>query len=194
MKKVSPKSDMPKPGLPPNAELRDATSADLDALAALSIEVWLDTYALEGIPDSHARHVLRTYSPQTFAGVLQDQDKRLIVCRTDAGLLGYLQIDLKAKPVQPGSGTVEIETLYVRRHHQGMGLGRKLLDAACRLTLETGQPKFFLTVYEGNQKAIDFYKAMGLIEEGRWTFDFEGGSAPNLIMTRDLSDAGLTTD
>lgn len=156
MKKVSPRSDKPKPGLPPNVELRDATYADLDALAALSIEVWLDTYALDGIPDSHARHILRTYSPQTFAGVLQDTDKRLIVCRTDAGLLGYLQIDLKAKPVQPGSGTVEIETLYVRRHHQGMGLGRKLLEAACRLILETGQPKFFLTVYEGNQEAIDF--------------------------------------
>ncbi|WP_157139880.1 GNAT family N-acetyltransferase [Roseibium aggregatum] len=194
MRKVSPRSDTPKPSLPPNAELRDATSADLDALAALSIEVWLDTYALDGIPDNHARHVLRTYSPQAFAGVLQDPDKRLIVCRTDAGLLGYLQLDLEAKPVQPGSGTVEIETLYVRRHHQGMGVGCKLLEAACRLVRQAGQPKFFLTVYEGNEKAIGFYKAQGLIEEGRWTFDFEGGSAPNLIMTRDLSDAGLKTD
>jgi hypothetical protein len=35
---------------------------------------------------------------------------------------------------------------------------------------------------------------MGLTEEGRWTFDFEGGSAANLIMTRDLSDAGLKPD
>ncbi|WP_417708575.1 GNAT family N-acetyltransferase [Roseibium aggregatum] len=185
---------MPKPGLPPNAELRHATRADLDALAALSIEVWLDTYALDGIPDSHARHVLRTYSPKAFAGVLHDPDKRLIVCRTDAGLLGYLQLDLKAKPVQPGSGTVEIETLYVRRHHQGLGVGRKLLEAACHLIRQAGRPKFFLTVYEGNERAIGFYKAQGLIEEGRWTFDFEGGSAPNLIMTRDLSDADLTTD
>jgi ribosomal protein S18 acetylase RimI-like enzyme len=180
---------MPAQDLPPNTELRDATAADADALAALSIEVWLHTYALDGIPDSHARHVLRTYSPEAFARVLQNPHKRLIVCRTHAGLLGYLQVDLMAQPVQPGSGTVEVETLYVRRHHQGLGLGCKLLEAAGHLTQEAGQTKFFLTVYEGNMKAIGFYKAQGLIVEGRWTFEFEGGHAPNLIMTRDISEA-----
>jgi ribosomal protein S18 acetylase RimI-like enzyme len=185
---------MPTPGLPVNAELSEAIASDFDALAALSIEVWLDTYALEGIPDSHARHVLQTYTPDAFAAVLNSPDKRLIVCRSGAGLLGYLRLDLKARPIQPDLGTVEIETLYVRRHHQGLGIGRKLLETACLLIREAGHQTFFLTVYEGNLKAIGFYKAQRLVVAGRWTFDFEGGSAPNLIMTRNLSDAGLQVD
>ncbi|GAB2185578.1 N-acetyltransferase family protein [Roseibium sp. LAB1] len=174
------------------SEITRARTADINALAALSIEVWLDTYATDGIPDSYASHVLQAYAPQVFTAVLQSPDKHLIVCRNSVGLLGYLKLDLKARPVENGCGSAEIETLYVRRHHQGRGVGTRLLEAASCLARDAGHSKLFLTVYEGNRKAIGFYEAQGMVTEGHWTFDFEGGSVPNLIMTWDVSAPSLS--
>ncbi|MCK7610784.1 GNAT family N-acetyltransferase [Roseibium sediminicola] len=166
-------------------KIEAATPLDARSLAALSIEVWLDTYATEGISDSFAAHVLETYTPEAFAGALADRNKYLLVARNDVGLMGYVLLNLKVDPVSPGSGTAEFETLYVRRHHQRLGLGRRLFDNALKLAAAAGQEKLFLTVYEKNDRAIAFYEALGMRHEGRWTFEFEGGAVPNLIMVRE---------
>lgn len=164
------------------AEPGDA--ADVKSLAALSIEVWLDTYAHRGVSDSYAAHVLDTYSPDAFARDLENGDKKLFLCRNDFGLLGYLKLDLSARPVSATSGSAEIETLYIRRHHHRLGLGSLLFREALRCAADAGQPRLFLTVHEGNSKAIAFYEAQGMAIDGSWTFEFEGGAVPNLIMTR----------
>lgn len=164
-------------------EIGTAVSNDTSALAALSIEVWLDTYATRGVSEAFASHVLTTYTPSAFAADLKDPNKRLLVCRSDAGLLGYLKLDLSAEPVSAASGSAEIETLYVRRHHQRMGIGNRLVKEALRLAGEAGHPKLFLTVYEKNVPAISFYEAQGMKYEGSWIFEFEGGAVPNRILT-----------
>ncbi|WP_269583529.1 GNAT family N-acetyltransferase [Roseibium sp. Sym1] len=166
-------------------EITSATLADARSLAALSIEVWLDTYAPEGVSDSFATHVLETYAPAAFADNLKERHKHLLVARNRVGLIGYALLDLRAQPVSNSSGTAEINTLYVRRHHQRLGLGQKLFERAMQLATDAGQPKLFLTVYEKNARAIAFYEAQGMRCEGTWTFRFEGGAVPNLIMTRE---------
>lgn len=165
-------------------EITSATLADARSLAALSIEVWLDTYAAEGVSDSFAGHVLETYTPASFEDDLKDRHRHLLVARNSVGLMGYALLDLRAQPVSNSSGTAEINTLYVRRHHQRLGLGKKLFDRAVQLAADAGQPKLFLTVYEKNAPAIAFYEAQGMRCEGTWSFRFEGGSVPNLILTR----------
>jgi len=164
-------------------EFLPARPEDVNCLAVLSIEVWLDTYALEGIPGSFAKHVLETYTPAAFALALADRDRRFLIARRGNALLGYALLRLNAEPVSQGCVTAEIETLYVRRHHQRLGLGRALFEGMLKLAAEAGQPKLFLTVYEGNHRTIAFYEALGMLREGRRTFEFEGGSAPNVIMT-----------
>lgn len=166
-------------------EVCEATTEDIQSLSALSIEVWLDSYAHDGVSSAFAAHVLNAYSPEAMAADLAGREKKLLVCRNSFGLLGYIKLDLAAKPVSRTSGTAEIETLYIRRHHQRSGLGKRLFDAALQLAGQAGHRKLFLTVYEGNASAIAFYRAQGMRQEGEWIFEFEGGSAPNLILTRD---------
>lgn len=164
-------------------DILPARPEDARSLAALSIEVWLDTYATEGVSDGFAAHVLETYTPDAFDRALADAHSRLLVARRNGMLLGYGLLRLNAKPVSDGCGTAEIETLYIRRHHQRLGLGRRLYEGMRALAAKAGQPKLFLTVYEGNHRAIAFYEALGMTQEGRWIFEFEGGAAPNVIMT-----------
>ena len=99
---------------------------------------------------------------------------------------GYLKLNLSAEAVNEHSGTVEIDTLYVRRHHQRLGLGRQLLESAEAAALAAGHDKIFLTVFEGNDRAVAFYEAQGMKQSGRWMFEFKGGSAPNLVLIKTL--------
>ena len=46
--------------------IRPPIAADAPALAALSIQVWLDTYATEGVSDLIARYVLDEFTPAAF--------------------------------------------------------------------------------------------------------------------------------
>lgn len=53
------------------------------------------------------------------------------------------------------SGSQELWRLYLLQSHQGLGLGRGLLEAAL------GTEPTSLWVAAGNTKAVDFYKRLG---------------------------------
>jgi diamine N-acetyltransferase len=168
---------------PLETEIAVATIADINVISALSMEVWLDTYALDGVTKEFAAHVLDEYSPQSISEQLAKEQNRFLVCRNSKGVQGYVKLNLNAEPLSPSCGRVELETLYVRRHHHRLGLGKSLFEAAIQIAGPAARAAIFLTVYQGNSNAIAFYKSQGMRIAGEWTFEFEGGSVPNLIMT-----------
>lgn len=59
---------------------------------------------------------------------------------------------------QPG---LYLEDLYVQPAHRGTGLGKALLQHLGALAVERGCGRFEWSVLDWNQRAIDFYEAMG---------------------------------
>nr|WP_196223236.1 GNAT family N-acetyltransferase [Roseibium sp. RKSG952] len=159
-------------------------------LAALSTEVWLDTYARDGVSRAFANHVLSEYAPEVFQAALHAPDTRLLVLERQAHLLGYVRLHLTPDPPAPDCGTAEIKTLYLRRHHHRLGLGTLLFRAAMAELHGLGHCRGYLTVYEHNDPAVAFYRALGMDQTGRCVFRFEDQSAPNLIFSS--STAGFS--
>jgi len=58
--------------MPFSLQLRSAAATDAHALAALAIQVWLDTYATDGVNELLGRHVLDAFTPSGFAALAQD--------------------------------------------------------------------------------------------------------------------------
>lgn len=54
-----------------------------------------------------------------------------------------------------------LEDLYVQPAHRGTGLGKALLQHLGALAVERGCGRFEWSVLDWNQRAIDFYEAMG---------------------------------
>jgi diamine N-acetyltransferase len=68
------------------SSIRQGTIGDAHRLAALSIQVWLDTYAKNGIGEAVARYVLTTFSPQSFVQLAADDTAILLVAEETENL------------------------------------------------------------------------------------------------------------
>jgi GNAT superfamily N-acetyltransferase len=66
---------------------------------------------------------------------------------------------------QPG---LYLEDLYVQPAHRGTGLGKALLQHLGALAVARGCGRFEWSVLDWNQRAIDFYEAMGATVMPDW--------------------------
>ena len=68
--------------------VRDATKDDCAKLAVLSIKVWLDTYAREGIKSEYAEYVLSSFTTTYFFGILNTPKYRVFVSEENEVIQG----------------------------------------------------------------------------------------------------------
>lgn len=170
--------------------IRAGRPADAALLAALATQVFLHTYATQGISDAIAKHVLAEFTPAKFQSWLASDAAAVLVAEKNAHLVGYARLAFGAVCPVPGAGTAELSTLYVQEHFTGRGVGAALLAQAQALALQRTQLPLWLTVNAQNLRAIAFYAAQGCSTIGTAQFVLGGVSHPNhVLVTSDLQDA-----
>jgi GNAT superfamily N-acetyltransferase len=140
-------------------ECRRGTLADAPVIAALAIQVFLDTYAPDGIAPEIAREVLDGYGEEAFLARLREGDTSWIVAETPAGLVGFAQLTRgRSGPAPSNVGDHELVHLYVQPAMHGKGVGGALLRAAESLARDAGASHLWLTAWDGNHRAHAFYE------------------------------------
>lgn len=133
----------------PGFTLRPATAADALCLGVLATQVFLDTYATQGISAELAQEALDGYGPAFFAQRLARADVRLWVAghavpRPGHGvdapcagpdapdhLVAFVELQAHSPcPVRGSAADLELVRLYVQQPFQGQGVGRRLLRLA----------------------------------------------------------------
>ncbi len=148
--------------------IREVNKTDSLNLAALSIQVWLHTYASEGIRKEISSFVTKTFTEEYFNKLLNDQNYRILVFIKENHLIGYILANLESF-WQDKSHGYEIDKLYVQEHFQGFGIGRQLLSELAARYGDT----FWLSTWVHNEKAINFYKHLGFIDIGHTYFKLD---------------------
>lgn len=167
---------------------RAAVAADALCLGVLATQVFLDTYAPEGIRPAVAREVLASCSVEAYAALLADPGMRLVVAERAGHLAGFAQLRVDAPHAcLPGRRGAELDRLYVQEPFTGRGVGRRLLQEAERLAAALGAQAMWLTAYVGNARALAFYPRQGYADAGATVFEFEGESHGNRIFVKPLA-------
>jgi ribosomal protein S18 acetylase RimI-like enzyme len=165
--------------------IRPARAEDAHNLAALAIQVWLHTYATDGIREALSRYVLAEFTPARFLERIADPDRLLLVAEDGIHLLGYAGLDFAAAPEAGAGARTELATLYVQEHFAGRGIGGRLLAAAAEAASgRRGSPALWLSVYHRNDRALAFYRKQGFTERGAFDFEFGGERHRNLVLAR----------
>jgi GNAT superfamily N-acetyltransferase len=68
-----------------------------------------------------------------------------------------------------GKPGLYLEDLYVRQKFRGQGCGAALLRHLAKIAVDRGCGRFEWSVLDWNQRAIDFYKALGAVAMDEWT-------------------------
>jgi diamine N-acetyltransferase len=164
---------------PSDFTFRIASAPDADTISALAIQVYLDTYATEGIRPDVAREAHSAYSVDAFARRLAEPQRRFILAEAGDGLLGFAEVVLTFVP-SPTEGFTgaELVRLY--------GLGRALLARAEQLVQAAHLPILWLRAWEGNHNARAFYAHVGYEDVGATTYSFQGVTVPNRVFAKRL--------
>lgn len=164
--------------------VRPAVATDARTLAALAIQVWLDTYATDGVSDLLARHVLGEFTPAKFAASIEDAGACLLVAEIDnRHLVGYALVRFGVAQPLVASTDTELCTLYVQEPFTGCGVGSALLGSVRAAVRErTGTDALWLAVNVRNRRACDFYEKHGLVEKGRTHFVLGEGRHENHVL------------
>ncbi|MFA0039962.1 GNAT family N-acetyltransferase [Vibrio sp. 10N.261.52.A1] len=155
--------------------VREATKDDCAKLALLSIRVWLDTYAQEGIKTEYADYVLSTFTADYFLEILNNTKYRVLVSEKNEILHGYVMVNLESNYQTPESG-FEVEKLYVDGLFKGKGVGKKLLKS---VEDQFGR-QYWLYTWVKNE-SNGFYEHLGFSRIGSLTFEFFGALIENNV-------------
>jgi GNAT superfamily N-acetyltransferase len=137
-----------------------AGPADAEGLGHVHVRAWRETY-----PGLLPEHYLARMHPNLHARRFQQELMRdapgrvTLLAEGAAGAVGYVHGALLS-----GSGRAadaEVETLYVIRAAQGVGVGRGLLTACARVLKAEGAASLMLFVLTGNEPARRFYEHLG---------------------------------
>jgi len=159
--------------------IREAREADCINLAALSLEVWIQTYSIDGIRTENSKYALSTFTEEYFKNFLLDPKYKLLVFTERIYLRGYALINLESRFENEENG-FEIEKLYVQGAFQGQGIGQSLLS---EIITRYGK-KFWLYTWVRN-KSIEFYKKFGFRDIGQYNFKFGNSTIENHVFAYD---------
>lgn len=142
-----------------NAVIFPAGPEDADALGALHVDTWRQTY--RGLlPDPFLDGMDPTRHAARFAAGLQtpEVDDLVLAAADRHGLVGYVGA-APSRFRREGEG--EIQTLYVLRRAQRGGVGRRLVSAAARVLAAKGSRSLVILVLRDNIPARVFYERLG---------------------------------
>ena len=168
-------------------EFRVAVPVDALCVGVLATQVFLDTYAIDGLRADLAREVLANYSPAAFEARIRDSANHVVLAERAGGLVAFSECSRSSKPPIPSlSAGVELVRLYVQRHSQRLGIGAALLTKAEAHARVAGARFLWLTAWLGNTNARTFYLAHGYEDIGATNYVFEGHAYENRIYSKVL--------
>lgn len=144
--------------------LRRAAAADAEAVAAIGVATFTETFGHLYPPTDLARFLAEAHGPARTRADLADPAKAVWLVEDAGEVVGYAlagPCELPHPEVAAGDG--ELKRLYLLRRAQNGGLGGRLFETALSWLLEAGPRTVWIGVWSENFGAQRFY--------GRWGFD-----------------------
>lgn len=181
----------PAPSVPGcEMAIRRGKTSDALCIAALGTQVFLDTYATDGIRRSLAREAIETLSPEVIAGLLGQHGMTFFVAETQGHLIGFAQLAAHAgHELVPCAAPAELQRLYVQEGFTGRGVGKALLRRSESAASADGADAMWLTAWSGNVRALRFYASQGYSELASMPFAIDDEQYENRLFAKALHAA-----
>ncbi len=141
--------------------IRWSRAEDLPALTALNNSVWNEKNSPHVTPMTAAEYAERSPPGSELVAIADGAVAGFIVFRSASRMASHAHVAELAIAVHPA--------------FQGLGIGRKLVEAACVEAKAQGKRKLSLRVMATNEKAIAFYEKLGFQVQGRLVEEFYAG-------------------
>lgn len=162
--------------------IRKAQEGDAPRIAVLATQVWLHTYATEGVSAEIADYTRTELIPEKYQAIQKDPASHLWVAERGGCLVGFVVLKMDAPSPTNTLTLAELQTLYVQAHFVRQGVGRQLLSVAEKEAFDLAGMPLWLSVNANNAQAIGFYLRQGYTKQGVTDFLLGNHRHENLVM------------
>ena len=156
-------------------------------LQKISIETFTETFKDHNSPEHLNEYLEKAYNLDALKQELANPTSHFFFIYWDQEIAGYLKVNMdEAQTEAMGSGSLEVERIYVKKQFQKHGLGKALLNKAFEIALDEKKQAIWLGVWEDNTNAIAFYQKKGFVQTGSHSFFMGDDEQVDLIMTKVL--------
>ncbi len=173
--------------------LRNANVNDIDNLARAYVKCWHETYSdilhTKDLAEITFESALKKWRSD-FIEQINDADRAIFVIENeDNEIIGFASCGATNQRAQKILGQGEIFELYLRRDHQGYGLGKALMLAVSRWLISRGLFTGGTWVAEDNVQGCNFCEDLGAAPSGRREDTLENGKLVSIAYVwNDFSD------
>lgn len=158
---------------------------DYKVISALAGYVWIDTFYPDGLDMVGANYIAEELSAEAFAKrSIGDCD--LYKVTIDKMVVGFMEVNFDNPSGHDSSVKAQIDKLYIHRNFQKTGIGARFIGTMDTICRNSGIDKYWLSVYEENKKAIDFYEKHSFKKVGYKYFEMEDDKYINHVMQKEL--------
>lgn len=156
-------------------------------LQKISVETFTETFKEHNSPEHLNAYLEKAYNLVALEQELANPSANFFFVYWDQEIAGYLKVNTdEAQTEAMGSGSLEVERIYVKKHYQKHGLGKALLNKAFEIALDKKKKAIWLGVWEDNTNAIAFYQKKGFVQTGAHSFFMGDDEQVDLILTKTL--------
>ncbi len=163
-------------------KIRRANITDVLNLSVLKKQVFISTYAINGIRKDFSEYINTEFSVNNTENAINDKNNIILIAESNGFMVGCAEMCLLSNCPETKDNSPELAILYVFEHFKEKGVGYSLISEVENLVKEKGFSGLWLTVYYLNKNAISFYKRQNYKIIGSTFFEMGGNKYENKIM------------
>jgi ribosomal protein S18 acetylase RimI-like enzyme len=164
-------------------EVKRVTNDDVGQLQSIGRQTFLETFSAGNTEENMKRYVEEGFAADKLAAELNDKDSEFYFAMLDNTVIGYLKLNSGAAQTElKDAKGVEIERIYVLKDFHGKHVGQILYDFSVAIARQKGADYIWLGVWEGNPRAISFYKKNGFVEFDKHIFRLGDDEQTDIMM------------
>jgi ribosomal protein S18 acetylase RimI-like enzyme len=169
--------------------IRECLDGDAETLALVGQASFLEAFA--GILPGRdiLAHCTNQHSVGVYRDWLKSEAAKIWIAETELGQagVGYLVLTPPKLPIaDPRDDDLEIKRIYILHRFHGIGVGRRLMDAAIDYSKSKGTRRILLGVYSRNADAIAFYERLKFRQVGVRKFNVGHNVYDDAVLALDL--------
>lgn len=154
-----------------NIKVQRVTINDIGQLQQIGRTTFSETFSSGNTEENMEKYLEGGFSYEKLTEELKNNNSEFYFALSENKVIGYLKINFgKSQTELQDEKALEIERIYVLKEFHGKDVGQLLYKKAIEIAIEKNVDYVWLGVWEGNPRAISFYKKNGFVEFDKHIF------------------------
>ncbi|TDS12274.1 GNAT family N-acetyltransferase [Sphingobacterium paludis] len=170
-----------------NIEITKVVESEILQLQTIAKETFYQTFSDSNTEENMREYLDNGFSIDKVSAELNNESSAFYFAKLGEKVIGYLKLNVGQSQTEiQDNDALEIERIYVLNEFHGKKVGQMLYKKAIDIAKQQHATYVWLGVWEGNPRAISFYKKNGFVEFDKHIFKLGKDEQTDIMMKMSL--------